>query len=243
MKSSNLHNLIALWELAGSRAGKIEMENGISLSFIPKSEWPNRIWSSSFWDLEKTKAAKPIAHKTDSQLKLSIFHKMDQNLEDQMNNEGFELVSKQTGMDLDLSHWKGENQPDFVHLELVKSVQEAKEWSKLFTESFGYTIAENTVIKLMHDISFYIIYHDNNPAGTIFLFPTENTIGFHSLGIINSMRRKGIAQSTMITLLLKSKLEGYTNATLQASDMAVNMYQCLGFHKQFTMFNYQIKKL
>jgi len=240
MKNLNISNLFSLWELAGSKVGNYQNVKGINLSMISGSEWPNRLWSTSLLNLEKLHTAKSIIRKAKQPLKLSVFHEINTTLEDELSSIGFKLISTQTGMNLHLPDFEYENQNSNVQLELVQSYQQAHLWSELFIKSFGYVISRDTVAALISDISFYIIYHENQLAGTVFLYPTGETIGFHSLGVIQEMRKKGIAHATMIKLLLKSKFEGYTTASLQASDMAAGMYREIGFQKQYTMSNFQI---
>lgn len=242
MENSNVNNLISLWQLAGYKAGDIKLKNGVHISTIPNSDWPNRLWISSEMNVEKLSLIQSIILESDYELKLTLFKDLNQTLKDQLKIKGFELVSKQTGMNLDLNSWMGESQDDMVHLELIRSEQEVEQWSKLFKDSFGYAISVETVGKLKQDMSFYTIFQNDSPAGTAIMYGTGKTAGFHSLGVIPSMRKKGIANSAMVELLFEAKLRGFQKATLQASDLALKMYERLGFTEQFKMLNYQINK-
>ncbi len=243
MKNSNTTNLCAFWELAGTKAGTMQLKNGVGTASIPNSDWPNRLWITTSIHHDQLSLAREIMSTQEKTHKLAVFQAEDENTAIQLAPLGFEFVSAQTGMNLSLSHWKIKRQSDRVQLIRVQSYQQAKKWSQLFAESFGYVISVDTVRLLLTDASFYIIHDQGEPAGTVILFYTDAVVGIHGLGILPEMRGQGIAKITMEIVLNQVKLRGKELACLQASDSAFRMYKRLGFREQFKMFNYQINTL
>ena len=88
---------------------------------------------------------------------------------------------------------------------------------------------------------YYLIMNEETLVGTIVLLGTNATIGIHSLGIIPSQRKKGYGKEIMHTVLNRAIDETYDMATLQASEMARNMYANMGFSLDFIMENYTLK--
>ena len=61
-------------------------------------------------------------------------------------------------------------------------------------------------------------------------------------GIIPSQRKKGYGKEVMYNVLNLLIDNNYDLATLQASEMAKNMYSKMGFSLDFIMENYKLKQ-
>ncbi len=242
MKELNINNLLSFWRLAGSKAGAYHISSYLEVSTINNSDWPNRIWVTSVQNDEAFNVASKLIRDIHQQHRFSLFHEEAEKVNERMHAFDLELISSQTGMNLSLDHWTLKEIIEPLKMIRVSTPKEAYEWSELFKVSFGYTISGETVTSLLHDVSFFTIYHQEHHAGTAILYCTGNVAGIHGLGVLPNMRGKGIAKSTMEALLNEAKLKGLEFACLQASDAAFNMYKHLGFIQEFKMSNYQIKK-
>lgn len=126
-----------------------------------------------------------------------------------------------------------------LHMEKVSNKSDALLWEKLFMQVFNYRISTEILLSSYEKIEYLIAYHENEPIGTGILYNDGNKIiGVHSMGIIPTMRRKGLAEQMMINMLDQSVGKGFEYATLQASDNGKGLYLKLGFEEQFTLKNY-----
>lgn len=156
-----------------------------------------------------------------------------------IDKSGFKLKSIQYGMSLPLnSKFKVEKS---LVLKKVGDKVNAVLWSQAFHNAFGYKIAAETISNTCENIEYYLIMNEEILVGTIVLLATNTTIGIHSLGIIPSQRKKGYGKDIMHTVLNRAIDETYDLATLQASEMAKNMYTNMGFSLDFIMENYTLK--
>ena len=117
-------------------------------------------------------------------LKIEIFEKA-----------GFEKIFEQVGMSLVLKdkYWLEST----IHFQRVNQRTEAMLWESLFKWSFGYLINHAVILQLAKSIDFRIVYHQDTPIGTVILYPTDQIMGIHCLGIISEHRRKGYAEQIM----------------------------------------------
>lgn len=123
----------------------------------------------------------------------------------------------------------------------VENESDAKTWSNSFRKAFGYEISLQIITKTKEEIPFYLVYLEEELIGTVILHITKNIAGIHSLGILPEKRKQGFATQIMHHTLNKSIDQNLSLATLQASEMAKDMYLKLGFSVDFLMENYQIK--
>ncbi|WP_448636528.1 GNAT family N-acetyltransferase [Pedobacter panaciterrae] len=130
------------------------------------------------------------------------------------------------------------NQEQRLTFEQVYQPEQAKTWTDLYPESFKYNINPEILIKTCNQITYYTIYLDKTPIGTVLTMQTENAIGIHGLGIIPQMRKRGFAEETMAYILNKAIDNQLTYAYLQASELGKNIYLNMGFTVDFTMRNY-----
>jgi len=237
--NNNINNLISLWEIAGQKSGSCIINKRFGMSVAKTGDWPNRAWLHSKLNDQVIQEIRSLKQAGEKSVKLSLFETEEEN---DPRSVYLEFVSRQTGMNLNLNEWSVLPFNSAVKLNPVKTPEDSKLWSHLFQQAFGYTIDPNTVNALKNEMTYFILTFDEKPAGTALLYDTFGTVGIHSVGVIHSMRGKGIARSAMIQLLNFSKdlLKG-KQAALQASDLAVNLYHELGFKKQFLVKNFQIK--
>ncbi|MEM9364338.1 MAG: GNAT family N-acetyltransferase [Bacteroidota bacterium] len=234
----NIHNLGQLWEIAGKASDGFKKDDGYFVSMAEKGEWPNRIWVTETLS-EETIANIASEMKTNEPITFSHFNETE--IETVLLQEhGFELKSEQYGMSLPLSS-KFEVEKT-LELERVSSSENAKLWSQAFYDAFQYEISSDTIVKAMEDIPFFLVKNEGTLVGTLILFATDKVLGIHSLGILPTQRKRGYAKEIMHHVLNRAIEDHYDLATLQASEMAKNMYAKMGFTFDFMMKNYRLKQ-
>jgi len=154
-------------------------------------------------------------------------------------SDGLVLKSEQVGMSLVVSK---KEYPSNRRIKLHKITSPAQPllWEKLYPQSFGYVISAETVKYTMDHINYFLIYHNENPIGTVLTFTTNSVVGIHGMGIIPSFRKQGFAKEVMLELLNNAAKENILLATLQASSMGKSVYKDIGFSEDFLVRNYRI---
>lgn len=236
---NNINNLTSLWTTVSKPFSGYASDDVISYSQIQTSEWPNKIWSKEKLTSNVLKNIKNLINKSTVNLRFVDFEYEGINNNKLIEDFDFVLTSSLPGMYLKLTtpfETKGR-----LNFSMVTNASEAKIWCDIFRRSFGYIISEDVIIKSMHQINYYIAYENNNPVGVIKLHLANNVAGIYSLGVPHISRGKGYAKEIMHFILNKSIEQGAILATLQASKLAQDMYEKLGFKKDFTMNSYKLK--
>lgn len=237
LKEENIENLTRLWKTAGSIFKGYEENEDYALSLIKESQWPNKIWLNQP-NSERTMEALTMKMYKHPELTFSNFYSEidSETLLKQMN---LTLQFQQYGMSLPLTSQF--NTSKELKFKKVESVGEAKSWSSAFESAFGYLWNPETITQTVNTIPYYLIYHNEELVGTVLLYFTGKTAGIHALGILPEQRKKGFATEIMYWTLNQAMEQGATIATLQASEMAKNMYSKMGFTQDFMMNNYKLK--
>ncbi len=233
----NIDNLTRLWKVAGKAFQGFDENLAYSLSKIKNSEWPNRVWAN-----------KPVSQGLIPKIKLEMerisgltFSNFNENnvKNSLIADDDFVLKSTQYGMSLPLGKkFKTRKNMDFKQ---VKTKSDADLWGRAFYQAFNYNIGAETVLKTKRDILYFLVFYKEELVGTIVLFSTGQVAGIHSLGIIPSQRKNGFATEIMYSILNLAIDKNLTLATLQASEMAKEMYLKMGFTSDFLMENYVLK--
>jgi hypothetical protein len=235
----NIKNLIALWEKASSPFDGVFTEKKINYVHIPNSDWPNRVWLKQQLDEPALKEILEIMTSSPITLSFSYWDDIESIRCKLIEQYGFEQKSAQIGMSMRLGQKFKEEQR--LTFEQVNEPGQAKTWTDLYPQSFKYHISPEILIKTCNQITYYTIYLDKTPIGTVLTMQTENAIGIHGLGIIPQMRKRGFAEETMAYLLNKAIDNQSAYAYLQASELGENIYLNMGFTIDFTMRNYVTK--
>lgn len=235
----NINNLISLWKTVCNPFNSYNETGNIHYCLIPNAKWPNRIWTTDELTDDQLLKIAEIITLNETELTFSYFDKIVNGQENSFAiSHNFKSKSIQYGMSLHLTRlFKTSMNLTFKN---VKNEKDSKIWCEAFELAFGYKISEETVNKSYSKINYTIVLHENEVVGTVILYLTNHIAGIHSLGIIPEMRGKGYAQEIMYSVLNNSLNSGALFATLQASEMARNMYQKMGFSTQFIMRNFQL---
>ncbi len=235
----NMNNLQSLWCTVGAPFEACHFNRHFSWCVVADSDWPNRLWFQQDATLEGVKAAKTHLQSLTTRLIVPYWDIYSNRSWQLLEANGFERLSEQVAMYLPLTHPFGEQ--DDLLVKRVDSPEKAQLWTRLFREAFNYRISEKLLFPGQESVRCFIAFHQHEPAGTVLLHHTgNNVLGIHAMGIIPSMRRKGLAQQLMKKILNQSLEEGFRYATLQASAMGKDLYLKLGFIQQFALKNYAL---
>lgn len=234
----NINNLTGLWQTVGTPFLSYHKNDIFEYCKIENSGWPNKLWLRK----DITKKDLPDIIKTmqsNSGLVLPYWDIFGTKSYEILEAYGFSLKTEQVAMALKLDQkFKLEHNLSFKKID---NEQDAKIWSDLYPNAFGYVISKEILIHNHDKVHFYLVSDENQPIGTFMLFQTGNTIGIHGVGVIPEMRRKGFAEEIMkFALNLSIALKG-EYALLQASVMGKAIYTRLGFEDLFVIKNYVLK--
>lgn len=230
----NIDNLTGLWSTAGKTFQGYQNHEGIQTASIDNSQWPNRVWTDAF--LSKTLLQKIEIQMEHNKGMIFSHFNLDSTKSPSITEVGFALKSIQYGMSLPLkAEFKTEKKVEFVR---VTHDLEAETWSNTFYRAFHYSISPETLLKTASKIPYFLVYHEKQLVGTVIMYTTGKTLGVHALGIDPDQRKQGYATEIMHHVLNTGINQGASAATLQASEMAKNMYLKMGFSHDFLMENY-----
>ncbi len=121
----------------------------------------------------------------------------------------------------------------------VQTKTELKEWVGIAGKVFGLTPKTVEAFYEMHsphighrakgDVVDYIAFIEGEPVGVSYLAYSAGVVGLYSVGTLNDYRGKGIGTAVSLAPLLEAKQQGYEIGTLQAAQMAINLYIRMGF--------------
>jgi len=237
--NDNIYNLTSLWATVSKPFNGYASDGTIGYSRIQHSEWPNKIWSNQKLTPETLQNIKILIETSQINMRFIDFEYEDRTNNNLIKNSGLEHASSLPGMHIKLT--KPFETHTRLNFKMVTKIYEAKIWSDIFKQSFGYVISEDLVIKNMNKVHFYIAFDESKPIGVVKLHLTKNVAGIYSLGVPTTFRGKGYAKEIMHFVLNKAMEQGATLATLQASKLAQGMYERMGFEKDFTMHSYKLK--
>lgn len=234
----NINNLTALWKTAGISFQSYHKKEAFEYCKIENSGWPNKLWFHH--DLTENDAEKAIEIiKSNLGLVLPYFDIFGTNSYEILEAKGLIKKTEQVAMALKLNQkFQQQNNLSFKR---VLNNEDAKIWTDIYPDAFGYVISKEILVQNNENVQFYLFCFENQPIGTCMLFQTGNNIGIHGVGVIPQMRRKGFAEEIMkfaLNLAIDSNLE---YALLQASVMGKDIYTKLGFEDLFVIRNYVLK--
>ncbi|WP_175445479.1 GNAT family N-acetyltransferase [Ulvibacter litoralis] len=238
-KRDNINNLISLWKLAGNSFQQYIQNEHFSYCIIPNSEWPNRIWFNKKMNNSILEKTVKIIKNSSAPLSLSNWSDFDNQYHHIFEKYGFIKKSEQIGMSLKLqSKFEEFHRLNFIR---VTNPKQAKIWSDIFPQSFGYRISEEIINRTLNDTQYYLIYKEQQAIGTVIAHETDDLIGIHGMGIMPLFRKQGFAKEAMIHILNKALRENKKMATLQSSAMGNRIYKKLGFTEDFIINTFKLE--
>lgn len=234
----NITNLTDFWKTVATPFLSYHKNGTFEYCKIENSGWPNKLWLRN--DITKNNLPDIIkTMQSNSGLVLPYWDIFGTKSYEILDAYGFTLKTEQVAMALKLDQkFALQNTLSFKKIDNDK---DAKIWSDLYPNAFGYVISKEILVHNHNHVHFYLVFQDNQPIGTFMLFQTGNNIGIHGVGVIPEMRRKGFAEEIMkfaLNLSIDLKAE---YALLQASAMGAAIYTRLGFEDLFIIKNYVLK--
>ena len=240
MKEQNIDNLTSLWRLASGPFGAYRKSGSFNIVELAFSEWPNRIWLDGDDGNFSAKAIKNTLRQCPAKLTFTKFNAIACDEHQEANDLGLILKSVQTGMSLNLQNYKAQPLNSSLILDKVNNEEKAAVWSDVFRPCFNYFISPRIVEAIKDEVAYYLLRDKLNTVGCAATFIKDNQIGIHSLGVLDSYRKKGFAEAAMHIILQEAKNNGLVNAHLQASMFGFGIYKRIGFVELFKMCNYRI---
>jgi GNAT superfamily N-acetyltransferase len=234
----NIYNLTGFWKKVGIPFLSYNKQDVIEYCRIENSGWPNKLWFRE--DINAADLSKIIQIITSNPcLVIPYWDIFGSNSNQLLEQNGFEIKTEQIGMFLKLDQkFTLQNNLTFKK---VTTEEDAKIWSDVYPNAFGYVISKEILIQDYQDVHFYLVAADKKPIGTFMLYQTGKDMGIHGVGVVPEMRRKGFAEEIMkFAINLSIDFDAET-AHLQASAMGKDIYTRLGFEDLFVIQNYVLK--
>ncbi len=237
LAKGNIHNLTDLWQLVNRSADSHVVGDIFDYGTIHYSDWPNRLWFHNPPDQKHLDQAKKIISTSTTRITVPFWDIDGNDYDKLLEQNNFSKVLEQLGMFLDMR--KRDFKPSDITLKKVQDERSALQWELLFEKAFNYRIDHQLLLNTCEEVDYLIAYEQNKAVGTAVMFKSDTELmGIHSMGVIPEMRRQGIAEKMMHSMLSDTAKKGYRYTTLQASAMGKGLYLKLGFEEQFQMANY-----
>lgn len=235
LAKESLANLTSLWKTVSIPFDAYYCSNSCHYCYPQNSDWPKRLWYDLTPSESDLQCAIEILSLKERQLVLAWPHSNGY-VDNTIERIGFERQSLQVGMSLKLEAYLANDYELDVRLVMDKAM--AKEWVRIFYQSFGYKISLEQINHTYCQVRYYLAYDGNTPVGTAIINKTLDICGIHGVGIVPEHRRRGFASMLMRRIVSLSRASGGTYAVLQASPMGQGLYTKMGFHDDYLLANY-----
>ncbi len=135
--------------------------------------------------------------------------------------------------------------PEGVSVERVDNSESLDQWIRVFVSGYGgipEQVFDHTRELLQKHgfvdhpaVHYYLGRLNGEPVTTTLLFLSGGVAGIYNTATLPQARRHGIASAVTHAALLGARTRGYQIATLQATELGVNVYRNLGFEKYGTL--------
>lgn len=169
------------------------------------------------------------------------------NLAERLTARGLSLVEHATGMALDLTSWSAQPGPAKgpIAYREVKDQEGLRDFEELMAaywelppESHPYVFEMNRRAYALGDRGVrWVAYHDNRPVGKAYLsyLGCKDTAAIFGVYVRPTVRGYGIASTLTALAITRAAALGRKRVVLHSSEMAVHVYQRLGFIERCTM--------
>ncbi len=240
LEKTNLRNLYDLWETIGRDNHLFQTELGFQYVYATKGQWPNRFWQPIGTSINSKNLHQMIANLQREERHMVLPLVQNDPLLSVLKKQNIPELFQQTAMirAANKTELKGAD----LEIVIVRTKEEVLEFAQVASLAFGYSIDPDVASVLLGSNTTLLVQgkRKGQVVATGLLHATENTAGIHMVGVHPDFRRQGLAKKMMVHLLNLASNQGVDWITLQASDMAVGLYEQLGFKKQCTMHNYRI---
>jgi len=155
---------------------------------------------------------------------------------------GLNLISQSTGMAMQISKLKiSESTSENLEIVKVDTLEVLNEWVKVALIGNGYPLGliqdffidalSPKIFKKKLEISAFLGYYNNEPVASSFVYYSGGVVGIYWVATLERARKKGFGTAMTLAVFQEAKKIGYNIVILQSSEMAINMYEGIGFQK------------
>lgn len=222
------------WSHIGQVGGFFRQYKGFSSLSPEDTTWPSKIFNLQGHHIDELKET--IAH---YQLPKSMALEDNEVVENRLQEQGFKQTSSVVAMTLEVSentHYKFYSLADKVTDE-----GGAKVFSKIASDSFGYTIYKTTISPLLQSKRVQLFlgkYQGSFVSCGIVFQDSKGDSGLHMIGTKKEYRGLGLGKKMTEHLLSIAMKNGSTNIHLVASKLGAPIYYKLGFKHQGYLKSY-----
>jgi GNAT superfamily N-acetyltransferase len=157
--------------------------------------------------------------------------------------DGLDLVERATGMDLDLSDWRGEPPAPGVEVRPAEEDPGLGDYEVLIRTYWSVPEPERHMIERLNRWwsgarspgRRFVAYIDGRPVGKSFLNLEQLPVaGIYGVAAVPEARGRGVATSIMHAALDAAATAGATRVVLHSSPMAESLYRRVGFRDRCT---------
>lgn len=169
------------------------------------------------------------------------------NLAEQLTAQGLSLVEKATGMALDLTAWSAPSGPPQgpIAYREVKDQESLRDFEELMAAYWELPVKSRPYAFEMNRSAYtvggrgvrWVAYHDNQPVGKAYLsyLGCKDTAAIFGVYVRPNARGYGVASALTALAITRAAALGRKRVVLHSSEMAVKIYQRLGFIERCTM--------
>ncbi|MCP5112230.1 MAG: GNAT family N-acetyltransferase [bacterium] len=241
---ANIENLTTFWKACGTKDSSATGGNLLHGSV----SWPWRMWFDydHHPDRRDLKQLLSQVQRVDGPVTIPQWHAEDEIMAQVLDEAGFAVAMIQEAMVARLSAETAERDDGHsdIGLRWATGPESAQPWTRVASESFGYSIDERVVAGLIGVPGFHLLLAavDDAVVGTGLLVQTGQIAGLHMVGVPPVSRRRGYARQMTFGLLARARELGCEHATLQASAAGEVLYRQLGFEAQGAIRSFRKEK-
>lgn len=156
--------------------------------------------------------------------------------------------NEEAGMVLDLEDFQAIESAGHPDISIVNDARALSDYAQVIAFNWEppdrnileyFRLTADHYLNKANGVRLLIYYHKGKPAGTLEMYPSdEQTVGFYGLATLKGFRGQGIGSALMTCGLNLSRLSGYRQVILQASDEGIAIYRRLGFREYTRYYEY-----
>jgi len=241
MNNYIINHLFEFWEHIGLCTNFLNRENGYTYTVPHNKSWPSKVFAI---DSEKVNFEKLYSEMKIGTLPKSLGVMEDEVVEKRLLQHGFEQTSIVKAMVLKLSEVQKPIK-DFLTIIQVDNDDQAIEFSKIASQSFGYDILPSTVVSILNNsvnMKLFIGKHVNKfvSCGMIYL-DKKGVSGIHMIGTLSEYRGLGLGKIMTDKLINEAYKNQSREVVLVASKSGERIYAKKGFITKGALKSFVIK--
>ncbi|CAM1374582.1 GNAT family N-acetyltransferase [Tenacibaculum xiamenense] len=230
------NNLFEFWKHIGDLTQNLSERSDYSFVSSQNSDFPNRIFNLR----EHDALASIFENEKIEDLPNKITVEKPNSLKNN-SNVAFAMSQKNMALDMSLYH---ETSFKENKIKRVNSEQDAIDFAKTASDSFGYNVNGDIIFTLAKKSTKtqLFLFQDNEKSlgcGIVFI-DSQNNAGLHMIGTLPEGRGQGVGSNITKKLLSVAKNHNAKHTVLNASAMGEPIYKKLGFQTFGEIETYQL---